>query len=178
MADLRNGSGIRCRRRASRSQNYGAIALSLALVAISLAISRSAFAGGDREVHPTYYFGNGHRYEYTMTAERIDRAPQWNERIEPNPPVSAAEAIIKSKACIEKIPTGSTAGLGLTPENYWELRELGLRKVLHGWAWDVSYQLTSRGPMTGDWPIMDCWVLMDGTVLEPWEVSQGFRWQQ
>lgn len=151
--------------------------LSVALAAICLTVSCSAFADDDVEVHSTYYGRRGGpRYEYTITAEMIDRAPKWNERIEPNPPLSAAEAIIKSKECIEKIPTGSIA-LGPTPENYWELTGVGVRKVLRGWAWDVSYQLTSRGPMSGVWPVMDCWVLMDGTVLEPRPSTQGIRLQ-
>jgi hypothetical protein len=151
--------------------------LRVALAAICLAVPCSASADEDVEFHSTYYGGMGEpKYEYKITAEMIDRAPKWNERVEPNPPLSAAVAIIKGKECIEKIPTGSIAP-GPTPENYWELTGVGLKKVLRGWAWDVSYQLTSRGPMSGIWPIMDCWVLMDGTVLAPTASTQGIRLQ-
>ena len=172
-----NDSMRRLHRPGPRSPIDRHVMLGVALAATCLAVSLSAFADDDIEIHSTYYGGRGEpKYEYAITAEMIDRAPKWNERIESNPPLSAEDAIIKSKECIEKIPTGSIA-LGPTPENYWELTGVGLKKVFRGWAWDVSYQLTSRGPMSGIWPIMDCWVLMDGTVLDPRPSTQGIRLQ-
>ncbi|ULU24078.1 hypothetical protein DYST_00985 [Dyella terrae] len=145
----------------------------LVSAAVLLAAACSASARDDSEVHPSYFDGSRHRYEYTITAEMVDLAPKWNQATQPNPPLSASEAIAKSRECIAKIPPGQVdlGVLGNTGKEYWALTEVSLRKVLNSWAWVITYGLTPAGPATGAWPTMDCWVLMDGKVLKPGPVS-------
>jgi hypothetical protein len=135
-----------------------------------LSVSYAAMAGNEPAVYPTYADGNrAYKYEYLITSDMLDRAPKWDLGRAPNPPLSRAEAIARSKECIVQIPPGlvDLTGLSTTTERYWTLAGAKLQKVLDSWAWTISYQLTSNGPMTGWWPVMDCWVLMDGSVLKP-----------
>ncbi len=149
---------------------HGNAARGFALGSVFLAVSYAAMADNERAVFPTYANWDGsYKYEYVITAEMVDRAAKWNPASAPTPPLSRTEAIARSRGCIAKIPPGRVdlTFLSATTEDYWALAEVKLQKVLDGWAWTISYQLTSNGPMTGYWPTMDCWILMDGSVLTP-----------
>jgi hypothetical protein len=105
------------------------------------------------------YYG-GHRYEYVITHEMVEKAPHWSPMESPNPPISAAEALAKGDACIHQVPTRANES--------WKLRELALGQASGGWIWVVRYQLIFNGqPMTGYWPTLFCPILMDGTVVNP-----------
>jgi hypothetical protein len=105
-----------------------------------------------------YY--DGHRYEYVITHEMIEKATHWSPDVSPNPPISATEALAKGDTCIHQVST--------RPTESWQLRELALGQASGGWIWVVRYRLISKGQaMTGYWPTMFCPVLMDGTVVNP-----------
>jgi hypothetical protein len=101
---------------------------------------------------------NGKRYEFAVHAERQANCPKWDPEKDANPPLSAAAALAKATKFIETIKTKDGV--------WWELEELALVK-LDGWMWQAHYRLTKFGVMTGVWPRMPCWILMDGTVVQP-----------
>lgn len=167
-------------RAAPRWRIHGVVALWVALGSALLSVSCAAMAGNETAVYPTYLDGDGaYKYEYVITTDMVGRAPKWNPASAPNPPLSRTEAIARSRECIVKIPPGRVdlTVLSATTEEYWALAGAKLQRVLDSWAWTISYQLTSNGPQTGVWPTMDCWVLMDGSVLKPQPgavLSHGF----
>lgn len=69
-----------------------------------------------------YYDGN--RYEFVVRHDMVKRAPFWNPDLQPNPPLSAAEALAKSNACI--------AVVGAKPETEWKFQEIGLGNAAGG----------------------------------------------
>lgn len=149
---------------------HGSAALGFALGCVLSSASCVAMGDDEIAVYPTYARWDGsYKYEYIITAAMVGRAPKWNPAVAPDPPLSRSDAIARSKECIVKIPPGQVdlTVLSTSTAAYWSLDGAKLQKVLDGWAWTISYELTSNGPMTGQWPTMDCWVLMDGSVLEP-----------
>ena len=103
----------------------------------------------------------GKCYEFSVSAEQQADCPKWDKEKDANPPVPAAEALAKATEFITTIKTAD----GLS----WELEELALVKVTFGgWMWQARYCLTKeRGLMSGVWPRMPCWILMDGTIIQP-----------
>jgi hypothetical protein len=87
------------------------------------------------------------------------RCPKWDPGTEPNPPYPAAKALEQGRQFIATVPTKS--------DTFWEFEDLSLVKVSGSWAWRARYRLTLRGGSTGVWPTMDCWILMDGTRIQP-----------
>jgi hypothetical protein len=105
------------------------------------------------------YF-DGNRYEFVIRHDMVEQAPLWNPDLEPNPPLSAAEALAKSKACISAVPTW--------PGTEWKFEQIGLGNAAGGWFWVSRYRLAQNdGVRTGAWPFMFCAILMDGTVVRP-----------
>ena len=74
------------------------------------------------------------------------------------PPLSAADALGNAKTFVAEIK----------PErnHFWQLQELSLADV-HGWLWKARFQLEYKGGSTGPPYYMDCYILMDGTVVKP-----------
>jgi len=105
----------------------------------------------------SYYAGK--RYTFTITSDRQARCPNWNPEKSDNPPLSAAMALSKAKKFI--------AGIKLDDGYKWEFEDLSLIEV-YGWAWRAQFRLSwQRGSSTGPPRLMQCWVLMDGTVVQP-----------
>ena len=102
---------------------------------------------------------DGRRYEFVVTGDQIARCPKWDAEKEANPPLSAAAALAKAREFISTIKTKDDLEWGFE----------GLVLVnLDGWIWQARYGLVRKqGIMTGVWPKMDCWILMDGTVVQP-----------
>jgi hypothetical protein len=106
--------------------------------------------------HYCYY--DGKRYEFTVTTQQQARCPKWDTEKDANPPLSAAKALAKAKEFIATIKTKDRLS--------WEFEDLALANI-DGWMWRARYRLTNNGVMTGVWPRMECWILMDGTVIQP-----------
>src|SRR5437588_4191375 len=105
----------------------------------------------------SYY--NGKQYKFIITEAEQARCPKWDPRTAPNPPYSAAKALEQARQFIGTIATKNNT--------FWKFGDLALVDVSGGWAWRARYTLTLPGPSTGAWPTMDCWILMDGTVIKP-----------
>ena len=101
----------------------------------------------------------GKRYVFTVSAEQQANCPKWDTKKNPNPPLSAADAIARAGDFITTIETRD----GL----FWEFEELALVKIEDAWLWQARYGLSSKGIMAGVQPWMPCWILMDGTVIQP-----------
>jgi hypothetical protein len=106
----------------------------------------------------------GKRYEFSVTFEQLQRSPQWNPRTTPKPPLSAAEAIDKSRQFIATVSPGA----GFT----WRFSEISLRQAHPEsvWVWVASYSQEHSAPkhnVTGPLSSMNVFVLMDGTVPKP-----------
>jgi len=105
-----------------------------------------------------YYDGN--RYEFVIRHDLVERAQSWNPDLAPNPPLSAAAALLKSRACISSVAT--------SPGTEWKFQAIGLANEAGGWLWISRYKLERLdGVMTGVWPTMFCAILMDGAVVKP-----------
>ena len=106
-----------------------------------------------------HYHYDGKRYDFIVTERQQARCPRWDAEREANPPLSAAHALAKANKFIANFKTKDSL--------VWELDALALINVA-GWMWSARYRLTKKiGIMTGAWPEMGCWILMDGTVVEP-----------
>ena len=101
---------------------------------------------------------DGKCYEFTMSAEQQGGCPKWDTEKDADPPLPAAKALAKAKEFIATVKT--------TDHLSWELEELALVKI-DGWMWQARYCLTKKGLMSGVWPRMPCWILMDGTIIQP-----------
>lgn len=112
----------------------------------------------------SYYAGE--RYQFTLTDARQAQCPQWNAATEPNPPYEASKALAQAKTFIAGISTSTTT--------FWKFEALSLMEVSGGWVWRARHTLASLGPSSGNWPSMDCWILMDGTVMEP-KVTKSYE---
>ena len=129
----------------------------LLLIVASLA-ARADGASSDSVVF-TYYDGN--RYEFRITEIQVERAPKWNPAKDPNPPLSAAAALTKAREFIATVPALKDCA--------WRLEALGLTYVFFdtGWVWRARYSLDDLHGSTGKANKMDCWILLDGTVIQP-----------
>jgi len=113
---------------------------------------------------------HGKRYDFSVSAKQQAACPRWDTEKEANPPLSAAQALAKAKEFIATIKTEEGF--------WWEFEELDLVKVdccveqpdlvkIDGWMWQARYCLARHGLMTGPPQEMPCWILMDGTVIQP-----------
>jgi len=112
-------------------------------------------------------------YEFELTSEKFYRAPKWNPQKSKHPPYPANKALEKGEEFIKRFPPKK--------DTHWEFQTLTLMPVkdysaesnsarkITGWVWLVSYQLRPVGNVgtTGYWPSMGCFILMDGSVVEP-----------
>jgi len=101
----------------------------------------------------------GKRYTFTLTSDRQARCPKWNPDKSENPPLSPAKALLSARKFIA----------GIKPDDgyKWEFEDLSLVDV-YGWAWRAQFQLKwQRGSSSGPPRLMQCWILMDGTVVQP-----------
>src|SRR6476660_6753059 len=101
---------------------------------------------------------NGQIYKFTITSESQARCPKWDPEKQENPPVQAAKALSMAKKFIAtiKMKEGET----------WEFRDLALVDV-YVWAWRARWQYLYNGAYEGPPLEMQCWILMDGTVIQP-----------
>ena len=120
--------------------------------------SRINCAHADLRAERCSYHG-GKRYTFTITSDSQARGPRWNPEKAANPPLSAAKALSSAKKFIASIKPD---------DGYkWELEDLSLVDV-YGWAWRATFELTDeRGGWNGPPHRMQCWVLMDGTIVQP-----------
>ena len=109
-------------------------------------------------VFARHHHYDGKRYEFVVTGQQQADCPKWDPEKDANPPVSAAKALSKANEFIETIRTKDPWS--------WELEGLALVDK-DGWMWQVCYRLTKIGAMTGPPDQMDCWILMDGTIVQP-----------
>lgn len=109
---------------------------------------------------------DGKLYKFVVTGRQLASRPKWDDEKDANPPLSAATALAKAKEFIATFKTKDT--------EEWEFKCLALVDV-HGWMWQARYRLAvKRGGMTGVWPEMECWILMDGTIIQP-RISEDTR---
>jgi hypothetical protein len=105
------------------------------------------------------YRYNGKRYQFIVTERQQASCPKWDTEKEANPPFPAAKALAKANEFIANIETKDSL--------FWEFKALALVNI-DGWMWRARYRLTKKvGMMTGAWDEMECWILMDGTVIQP-----------
>jgi hypothetical protein len=128
------------------------------LAVVAGPVSLVVFSGHAAADGRFYSYYDGKQYAFDISAERQARCPKWDPEKDANPPVSAAEALASAKRFIAAIETKN----GL----FWKFEYLSLVNV-DGWAWRARYKLETRGNSTGQWPTMDCWILMDGAVVQP-----------
>ncbi len=110
----------------------------------------------------SYQFHSYHdskRFTFTITSEHQAECPTWDPAGEANPPVSAAKALELSNDFIATVETMAN--------HSWALEDLSLINK-GGWLWKTRFRLTFRGRPTGGPPVyMDCYILMDATVIQP-----------
>lgn len=99
-------------------------------------------------------------YMYSLSQERLAKSPDWDES-DPNPPVSARDALKLAKAAIKthgiEIPDRDDQTMSQTTY------DLQLQSYRGKWVWAVIFHPTrthAQGPIPA-------FVLMDRTVLEP-----------
>jgi len=102
---------------------------------------------------------DGEYYQHTISDDRLAKCPKWNPEKDLNPPHPAGKALAQAKKYIATIAT--------TEETFWEFEGLALVNVRDGWAWRATYRLTRKGFSSGIWPTMQCWILMDGSLVDP-----------
>jgi hypothetical protein len=114
-------------------------------------------------------FHAGEVYEFTITEERQAQCPKWDPEKAENPPVPAAKALAKAKDYFATIKLGKGYS--------WEFEDLSMVDV-YGWVWRARFHLLYEGGWQGPPHIMECWILMDGTVVKPLVTLNTFgtRW--
>jgi hypothetical protein len=110
------------------------------------------------------YYGGKH-YRWEIHLKQLERTPNWEPAKQPNPPLSAAKALAKAQAFIRSILPDEHAK--------WQLRCLHLsnQRTWGRWLWQVSYDGPSHDN-SGVPPTMECYILLDGTVLQPTIIDQ------
>jgi hypothetical protein len=107
---------------------------------------------------------NGKHYTFVVTDAHQARCPKWDPEKDSNPPLPASEALSKVNKFIATIKTED--------DLFWKFEALALT-YMSGWMWRARYRLSKKvGMMTGAWSEMECWILMDGTVIQP-SITEG-----
>jgi hypothetical protein len=127
---------------------------SFVLISYALFWTGNAFA--DTSEFSCYYKDN--RYTFTISSDRQKKCPKWDTKKQTNPPLAAAKALAKAEKFIAKVKTDR--------DYAWEQEELSLVNV-YGWLWRVRFRLTYHGLWNGPPSYMDCYLLMDGSIVEP-----------
>jgi hypothetical protein len=116
---------------------------------------------------------------FSFTAEQLGRTPHWHPEEEDNPPLSASKALAAVLAWIGTLPPEKTKP--------WEFEELSLEEVRasdvpdgdhnHAWVWTARCQPKDemRKRPFGNWPKRWCYVLMDGTLIDPQSAAEAGR---
>lgn len=125
---------------------------------LSVTLLGLASADADLTAERCCYHG-GKRYTFTITSDRQAHCPKWNPEKTANPPLSAAKALSSARKFIASVKPD---------DGYkWELEDLSLVDV-YGWAWRAQFQMSwQRGSSSGPPRLMQCWILMDGTTVQP-----------
>ena len=107
-----------------------------------------------------YSYYDGKQYEFRLTEELVRNTPNWDPQVMPNPPLTAAKALHAAEGFIESLPKREST--------YWRFEQLALTEVCnHRWVWKAEYQHIASIVSTGPPITMQCWILMDGTVIQP-----------
>jgi hypothetical protein len=126
------------------------------LIGSSLLLTVSGAWG---QLADTFWY-RGHLYKIEVKPEVFRATPIWDNELEPNPPVPASQALKKAFRFTTK----------LEQESGWDYHLDGLTLIQPGskWYWEArfSHYRYLDGLRKGDEQTR-CWILMDGTVIEP-----------
>src|SRR5438552_8232073 len=100
----------------------------------------------------------GKSYKFSIDSERQKAVPKWDVKRQQNPPLSAASELERARRFISRIEPGR--------DRTWEIGETSLIDV-YGWLWKVRFRLASPIGWNGPPHYMDCYILMDGTMVKP-----------
>ena len=120
-----------------------------------------------------FYTIEDERYKIAVTEKKLLECPRWDPENDANPPVGAAEALKKAKQWAE--------GYDLPKNKHFQFDSLNLFKASHAWdfehkfpksardlwIWRVEYRVHNYGALGDTVDKIECWILMDGTVVEP-----------
>jgi hypothetical protein len=115
-----------------------------------------------------YSYYGGRQYEFRLTDGQVRDTPTWDPKQADHPPLAAAEALQIAERFIAALPKRKGT--------FWSFEELALRH-LYGqhWAWKAEFRHVASIVSTGPPVTMQCWMLMDGTVIQP-RVRKDDRW--
>ena len=114
-----------------------------------------------------YSYSNGKKYEFRITEERLPTIPKWDPVTNANPPCSAASALSTSAKFFKRLSVAHNR-----KDHKWWFESLALVKIGKRWAWKATYEFWPRnGRRIGMPAERNCWILMDGSVLEPIEMD-------
>ena len=134
------------------------LSLNLPIILVS-----SCYSGGVKRQYCSlsYSYFDGKQYEFRITEEDVYAAPSWDPNKAANPPLPAARALDAAERFIAKFPVDEGT--------HWEFEELALTKVCDDqhWAWRAKFRYVAGIVSTGPGIRMQCWVLMDGKVVQP-----------
>jgi hypothetical protein len=107
-----------------------------------------------------FHFQGGVRYTFAITSEQQAVSPKWDPKRDDNPPLSPAEALKQANKFFDKV---------VSPERpKWEFEDVSLIDT-GGWLWRARFvKIFGSGPLVH----MGCYILMDGTVIEPVESAE------
>jgi len=104
-----------------------------------------------------FRYWNGKKYAFTITEAMLVSTQDWNGS--GNPPLSCGDALKAADAFIATLKPDAPYS--------WRFEGLTLMPRNTKWIWSGSWTLEWDKPMTGVWPHMSCYILMDGTVVRP-----------
>lgn len=122
----------------------------------------SCFSGGVKRQYCSlhYSYFDGKQYEFRITEEDVYAAPSWDPHKAANPPLSASKALDAAERFIAEFPVDEGT--------LWDFEELALTKVCdQHWAWRAEFRYVAGIVSTGPGITMQCWVLMNGKVIQP-----------
>jgi hypothetical protein len=132
------------------------------LIGLGLVLTMSSAWG---QLTDTFWY-QGHLYKLEVKSEVFRATPIWNTEAKPNPPVSASQALKEAFRFTTK----------LEQQSGWTYHLDGLTLIQPGskWYWEArfSHYRDLDGLRKGD-DQTRCWILMDGTVVEPVPVENA-----
>lgn len=98
-------------------------------------------------------------YKFIISEALLKGQPKWDPQSQTNPPVSIAKALKKAYAFISRLQPRSTY--------HWEFVSACLTPAYDSYVWTVQFHLRFDGVSSGPPQTMSCYVLMDGSVVQP-----------
>lgn len=120
-----------------------------------------------------YYTIDDTQYSLSVGKEQLLACPPWDSISVANPPVAAAEALKKAKKWAEgyDIPRNKHFrfdSLNLfKAHSAWDFLVKSPKSGRDFWIWRAQYRVHNYGAMGDTVDKIECWILMDGTVIEP-----------